>query len=299
MTGDLNLWTLEYDDTSFEFGTHDTGYPFTKQVVIGPATVEAGEAPHPLSDGVVFGVDLVRGRTLQFAGAHLDAALTVPSTRAWTPRLDAGEVIEAAWASELFRRRGEVVAKLTNVDRGRAVYGRPRNYVPDLTVVRHGWSEWSGEFVTVDDAFYGADHVSVSNPGGSPGTKFPPGSLATNNGTRRAYPKITFEGECENPMLWLYTAADDPVWSIGFSGLLSESDPETRDPDDPIAAVLDCRPWKLGAVMYGVHPAPGRLLGARMVDAFLPAGGDGHFAFTTDAGDGTVTVEWSDTYGSL
>ena len=67
---DLNLWRLKYPGVDFEFGTHESGYPFTKQVDVGAVQLETNDLDHPLSDGLVFGVDILRGRTLNFAGAH-------------------------------------------------------------------------------------------------------------------------------------------------------------------------------------------------------------------------------------
>ena len=36
---DLNLWRLEYADTVLDFGTHESGHPFTAQVKISAAAL--------------------------------------------------------------------------------------------------------------------------------------------------------------------------------------------------------------------------------------------------------------------
>src|SRR5690349_7183347 len=102
---DLNLWQLAYDDTLLEFGTHESGHPFTAQVVVGVPDLEPDDTPHPGGDGLVMGRDLTRGRQIGFAGVHLT---TIPPAvrspgRAWVPPLDDAQVFEQAWRARAVR----------------------------------------------------------------------------------------------------------------------------------------------------------------------------------------------------
>lgn len=300
---DINLWRLAYDDVSFDFGLHDTGYPFTKQVVIGPPGSAYGDVDHPLSDGVVFGVDLTRGRKLSFAGAHFD--LVVAGEDPWERRLDQGQDIEQFWAAENLRSRGDgAVARLTNVARGRAVYGRPRAYAADLEKMRGSWTTWTGEFHTVDDRFYGdPQDVSTSGPvihdGSDPST---PTIGGFNNGTRNAYVKLEFENtggsgaHLTDPMLWAYDSDGDVLWKAGIAGDLTDfnDDLGTTHGD----AVIDARPWALSAIA-STQNRPGAFRGNRLAELFLPPQEVVGFGFGATHGAGTVTVTWDDTYGSL
>jgi hypothetical protein len=275
-------------------------------VVIGPPTVDVGDAPHPLTDGIVFGTDLMRGRTLKFAGAHFGPSPA--ATRPWTDTLDLADPLEAAWNAESLRRQNEAVAKLTNLDRGRAVYGRPRNYAPDLAKVRRGWSEWTADFVTVDDRFYGATTTEVlEDPEIMPTTPekdvvpaAPQVSGLVAGGTHASWPVITIQGVMDWPMVTFYDADDEVMFKVGLRGNLGDEKFRIGAPGSDGIAVFDARPWKLGLVtVNGIH-YPGRLLGSPLRQAFIPPGVFGlAFSCVTVTGAPTATVSWESTYGSM
>lgn len=310
---DLNEWHLTYGDTDLEFGTHESGYPLTKQVDISEPTLDPGDIAHPLTDGIVFGRDLTRGRKITFAGAHLEAGVAMTSPP-WDGRLDASGVIEAAWAAESLRHQVEVVAKLTNADRARSVYGRPRNYRANLDRARQGWTEWSAEFHTTDDRFYGAGHtVTVSSaqlvtydpsdPNGT-GTLPTPTHDVPNAGTRNAFPRVVFQsgppgfvGPLEDARMFAFDADDELLWWVGIAGSLGTFHLPKNPAVTTRDGIIDARPWALSVIASEGH-RPGSFRGARISDMILPPG-TSQLAFGASGGGGTMTVTWDDTYGSL
>ena len=301
---DLNLWRLAYDAVDLEFGTHETGYPLTKQVDIGAAETELGDMPRSGGDGLLFGVDYARGRTLTFEGAHIDTSPQA-TTRQWEKPLDLAQPIAAAWDAERLRARSGAVATLTNVDRRRLVYGRPRGRAPGLELVRRGWSTWSGTFHTIDQKFYDADERSATatvQPGTTGGITAPfmtplTTSAVANSrawvvsaGAVDTYPVLEFFGESSNPRVELLDGAGAVLWAITFAGYVAY---------DALARV-DARPWAR-SVTYNGTPLPGLLRGSRFAELRIPPGAtELRYTATADpTGAAGCTIRWRDAYLEL
>lgn len=303
---DLNLWRLEYDDVALDFGTHESGYPFTDQVKIGAVAIQTDDLAHPLTDGVVFGVDRTRGMQLIFAGAHLGLD-ALPVERRWAPGLDASEAFKRAWNARSVRRVAGSVAQLSNLDRERCVYGRPRNYTADLTKARHGWSTYSAEFVTVDDKFYAltenmvtAGMVPASIGGYTFATTFPMSTFGVTQaaapgmavgGTDETWPVVAFIGPSNNPAVTVKNEADEVLFTIALQATLAAGQ----------TALVDCRPWSRGVTLDGV-PANGILRASTKLDEcrLPPAQTCALLAYgIVPAAGASATIWWRDAFSSL
>lgn len=301
---DLNLWRLSYGTTVLEFGTHDTGYPLTKQVEIGSVTMESTDTNRPMGDGILFGEDRVRGRLFRFQGAHLDRAPKTTS-RAWDRPLDSARIIARAWAADEVRTKPGAVASLEHVDRGVIVYGRPRNRTADLELVRQGWSTWDGEFATVDPLFYSATEqvVTTQVAAGAAGgmvfpLRFPLVTTAVvssrrwlaSAGTSPSPATVVFRGPSTNPTAELLGPDGSVRWSVSVSGGLAYDETFT----------IDARPWARGMTLNG-SPAPGRVRGDK-VDALQVPPGVSELRYTASAdptGASTCTIRWRDAHDEL
>ena len=303
---DLNLWRLTYPGVDLEFGTHETGYPLTRQVEIGPAAMAASDTDQPMTDGVLFGVDRFRGRTIRFTGAHIDKT-PLPDVEPWNKPLDLALPIARAWKGDGIRQRAGAVATLEHVDRGRVVFGRPRDRTPDLTLVRRGWSEWTGDFVTVDDMFYGALEQQISahiNPGPFGGITAPVVApvVTSSAGESRAWldvhstaptwATLVFDGPCTNPAAELLDAGGATLWKVSIAGGIAAGK----------TIVVDARPWSRGVFLNGVTPAPGVLRGDQLANVRVPADSSVELRFTATSdptGAAGCTIKWRDAFDEL
>lgn len=306
---DLNEWQLEYEGVTFSFGTHESGFPFTRQVIVGPAGLETDDQAHPLTDGVVFGVDRGRGRTLQFAGAFLELAPAAvdPGAAAWTRPLDLADGFERVWRGGRFRRDPKWVASLANLDRGRCVYGRPRNPATDHARVRHGWSTWTSEFATVDEKFYALEEnmttaglVPDSVGGFEFATDFPMSTYGVTQsaapamvvgGTDETWPVLVFHGPSSNPSVTVREADGTLLFTVALQATLAAAD----------VVIVDARPWRRGVTRNGL-PANGLLRGSTALDLCrLPP--QTACLLTTSGvvatSGASATVWWRDAYASL
>lgn len=302
---DLNLWRLEYADTLLEFGTHESGHPFTAQVVVGPVELDSSlDIPHPLSDGTVPGREYARGRVLGFTGAHLDT-MPLPSDRKWVPVMDGAATFEGPWRARWAREKAGRVCRLTNVDRGRMVYGRPRPYVPDHASARQGWLTYACDFATVDDRFYSADEHVVAvglSEGELAAFTFPaafPVSGATptssrfwinNAGTDDSWPVVTFYGPTSNhPRLELLDSTGGTAWELEVATTLAYDD----------VVEVDSRPWQRTVTLNG-GPVPGLLRGTRLDQVRVPDGfNEAVFTAADASGTARAEVRWRDAWGTL
>lgn len=303
---DLNLWRLTYGATTLEFGTHESGYPFTKQVEIGAAAVDVTDVNRPMGGGVLFGRDEARGRLLRFEGAHLaETTAKRPKVRQWEQPLDLGRVMARAWAAAELRAVPGAVAMLEHVDRGVVVYGRPRNRSTDLAEVRHGWSTWGGEFTTSDDLFYDSTEQQVTASvlaGAAGGIVFPvTWPLVTtasetsrrwlsSDGTDPAAVTVTFEGPATDPTAELLAPDGTVRWRVAVSGSLAYDESFT----------VDARPWSRALTLNG-SPAPGRVRGDK-IDRLLVPPGVSELRYTASAdptGTSTCTIRWRDAHAEL
>lgn len=303
---DLNLWRLEYADVSFDFGTHESGYPFTKQVKVGPATLQTDDLPHPLTDGITFGIDRTRGRQLIFNGAHFGTD-PLPTERRWTAPLDSSDAMANVWDARAVRTLAGAVAQLSNVDRERCVYGRPRNYDPTHDIARAGWSTYSADFVTADDKFYALTEnmVSVGIPptplgGYTFSATFPMSTFGVTQaaaptmqvgGTKETWGVVAFVGPCNNPSVTVKDEAGATLFTIGLQTTLTAG----------ATALVDCRPWSRGVTLNG-KPANGLLRASTKLDECrIPPGQACKMTATgiVPAGGASATIWWRDAFSSL
>lgn len=304
---DLNEWRLEYEGVSFDFGTHESGFPFTKQVVIGPVTIVTDDLAHPLTDGQVFGEDRTRGRSLIFNGAVLSQTPRPSGEARWTAPLDGQDVISRVWGARRVRRRAGAVAQLANLERGRCVYGRPRNHTPDLEKVRGGWSTYSTEFITADDKFYAlvenmvtAGVAPESLGGYTFSTTFPMSTFGVAaseapgvpvGGTEETWPVVAFKGPANNPTVTVKDSTGAILWTIALQATLTAWQ----------TALIDCRPWSRGVTVNGEH-ANGILRASTKLDeCWLPPGEDCELlAYGVVPQNGaSATLWWRDAFASL
>lgn len=307
---DLNLWQLAYDDTVLEFGTHESGHPFTKQVEVSMVELDTDDLPHPMSDSVVFGRDYSRGFALGFAGAHLSTLPQavgvngyVPPGKQWSRPMDDAQTFERSWRARAVREVPGKVATLTNVDRGRFVYGRPRPFVPGHEKVRYGWLTYGCVFVTSDDKFYSTTEkviVAGVDPGSVGAFTFPmtfphSGVAPTesrawviNDGTDDTWPTITFR-RGGYPRLELLNDAGGVEWALKVNDTLAYDDEVT----------IDCRPW-IREVRRNGALGSGLVRGSKLDAARIPAGTHELRLVAEDpTGLAEVEVRWRDAYGSL
>lgn len=299
---DLNLWELAYSGETLEFGLHATGHPFTAQPVVSYVDLDTDDLSHPLSDGLTFGVDYTRGMVLSFAGVHLrDEPL--PAERKWTDPMDDASSFARVWRGRWLRQAKGRVATLTNVDRGRMAYGRPRGHELDYAKARHGWLPWAAGFVAVDDKFYAADEqvaVMGVDPGEAAVFAFPvtfPYSAVepsetrtwvTNAGDEDAWPIVTFR-QGGHPRLEFLNDAGGVEWSLEVNDNLAVDQ----------EVVVDLRPWVRTVKLNGTD-ASGLLRGSRMDQARITPGTHELKLVAVDpSGLAEVEVRWRDAYASL
>lgn len=206
----VNLADKQFDLGGFVFGAGTTWG--TRAPSIEAATVRTHDVPVPAMDGVRQGREYRGSRRWTFdfrivTGAADPFAVVGPLETAWLAndaRFDAGEPVVLRYA-----RAGET----------RRVYGRPRKFA---AVLEHtdpaGFTEATGEFVTMDHLFYADEPVGVdvglfarsttgvTGPVTGPGTET--GVAATQNGTVTVggdvptrLIHVRFEGPCTDPGL--------------------------------------------------------------------------------------------------
>lgn len=300
---DLNLWRLEYGgETQLEFGTHESGHPLVRQVVIEPGDVENDDAAHPVSDGLLMGVDRSRGMVIGFAGVHLSTAPRPPD-RHWVAPMDAQGVFTAAWNARAYRGNPGWLAQLVNVDRARMAYGRPRGVKPNHELARRGWLGYQATFQASDDRWYGLEPHGIVfgvEPGSVVALEFPltfeyatiapteTRAWAENAGDESTYPVITFVGG-GNPRLELLDGGGETVWAIEVEATLGSTGTVT----------VDTRPWTRGVTRDG-EKRPGILGGAPLARAVIPPG-EHEFKLTANDPTGLATcqVSWRDAYAAL
>lgn len=300
---DLNLWRLEYDDVVLDFGTHESGHPLVRQVQVTKNDLETDDMVHPLSDGVLFGVDLARGMVLEFAGAHL-TTMPQPWDRKWEPALDGARPFETAWRARSVRRTPGKLATLTNLDRGVMTYGRPRPYAADLERVRQGWLVYACAFAAVDDRFYGLDE-QVATMGVDPSSvslmtfpvEFPftqgvpteTRTYVTSSGTDDTWPVVTFRNGPQQPRLELLNDMGGVEWSLKVNAAL--------EPGEELE--VDCRPWRRTVLRNGTA-APGVVRGSSLDAVRIPPGThELRFVAVDPTGNAEVQVRWRDAFDSL
>lgn len=264
---DLNDWVLDIGGVTTPFGTASTDYPFATQVTMSEPkrTVQDGE--HPNADGALMGRDVIRGFDLQFTAKVLRE---YPVTaKPWMSALDLYGAFAAKWRADGIRLTPGAYATLSNLERARMVYGRPRGIAPKFDRLRQGYVEFQMDFSTISPDFYSTSEDTVIGS-----------SSGTNGGTLPAWPIITVTSL--GNMSYAMRQGTTTIWTItvpsGAGGTL----------------VIDTRPWARSALLNGL-PANGILRGSRLEDCKIPVG-----AFNVVASGGaSFSTKWRKTYASL
>lgn len=299
---DLNDWKLEYADVELDFGTMaDTDFPFSVQVEVGETDIVTQDSVHPTSDGTIFGKDALGGFDLIFTLTTLPEWPLV--AKPWVNALDLFSAFKAAWRADDIRRIPGAYAMLTNLDRERMVFGRPRKIAPKLARTRKGLIEYVATFTTNGPDFYGmTEKAAIITPvppvvGGFTPPLIPPFSTAVgsaeiapteNEGDLRAWPVIQVHGPGSAFSLELL---DGPtvLWKISIPGQIKF---------DQIVTI-DTRPWSRSATVNG-RPANGWLRGTQLEKCMIPVGEfDLRFKVTDASGTAFAVTKWRDGFASL
>lgn len=299
---DINEWRLEYPGTVFNFGTLDDDYPFKTQVEFSDTALDTQDQRHPSSDGVVMGIDSLGGFNITFD------ITTIPDfplpNEPWNVALNLFSTMKAAWRADAIRQTPGKYATLTNLNRNRLVYGRPRKIAPKNSRLRQGFVGIVSTFETNDPNFYDAtEKLAIITPvpppaGGFTAPLTPPLSTAgsaaeiaatNNNGDLAAWPVIKFHGPGTFFSLSLLDGLGNALWTVTAVGQINY---------DQIM-VIDTRPWARSATINGM-PANGRLRGTALEQCRIPVGDfELQFKVTDSSGTAFADIRWRDAYASL
>lgn len=305
---DLNEWKLTAAGQSdFLFGSIGTSdYPLGVQVEIGDLDSDIQDQRHPTSDGVVMGKDT-------FGGFELVYNLkTLPNTTSpkWTEALDLLSTFKSRWRADGVRKTPGAYATLTNLERGRLVYGRPRKCSQKLQRLRKGLVEYIATFETNGPDWYSATETSVVIPVVAPstnGVKVPIKTpVTTANAVAPAYNTVTNAGDVNSWGIFdikgpasgiavsLITPAAAPVqstlWRITLPTALKAGQ----------TVRVDTRPWARSAILLPSTPANGRLRGSQLENCFIPPGPwRVRFDAIDPTGVASVTFKYRSAYASL
>jgi len=298
---DLNNWRLEYPGVAFDFGNLSNLFPLKVQVDISAIDLTTQDQPHPTSDGVVMGIDSLGGFDLNFD------LTTVPETtvKPYIPALDRMGTFARYWRADSIRRKAGEYATLSNLERQRLVYGRPRGFAPKLARLRKGEAGYVAQFNTVDPNWYSTvEKVYLITPippagGGFTTPLSPPFSSAaagdqlspfiTNVGDQPTWPIIKFHGPGLNPSIELLSGAT-VLWELRVKDQIKYDEVLT----------VDTRPWSRSATING-KPANGLIRGDQMEDCQIPAGGNYRLRYKVKdrTGNSFVDVKWRDAYAMM
>lgn len=298
---DLNTWVLTAGSETLYFGTKDSNYPFEVQASISDIDRDTQDTPHPGSDGVMMGRDLLRGFTLEFRAKILQEDLL--TAKPWRHALDLYSAFAAKWRADRVRLTPGEYATLANLDRERMVYGRPRAIARESRILRKGILPFQMDFDTISPDFYSTtEKATVITRGASANSGFT-GPLsapistvvgeaevgpASNAGDLPAWPVIKINGPGRKHALELFDGSD-LLWSVEVPGSLKYDEVMT----------IDTRPWRRSATINGA-PANGLVRGSQFDECQIPVGS---FTLRYRSRDSTGTsfavINWRDTYASL
>lgn len=152
-----SLQELTYE---IEGGDDQPDFKFGRGTDIKVASVDFGEtipesspSPNPRADGIRFGRDYYRGRTITFEG-NIYTARSQPGEQ--LAALLTGEAFQSAWSPEQLRLTpGRVTAlRMHRAGRIRRVYGRPGRFLPTSGRTKRGWMPFTCTFECVDHLYY-------------------------------------------------------------------------------------------------------------------------------------------------
>lgn len=299
---DLNDWRLDTGTHDIVFGTLATTFPFVGQVDQTDTSATNQDAGHPNADGMVMGIDRLGGFSLIFT------LITVPvypaPAKPWDPALDTYGQFMAAWRADQLRRMPGVYATLTNLDRGRLIYGRPRKPSQSNLRLRKGEIRYVAQFDTNGPNWYGDDEkLAIITPIPPPGGGFsaplsPPFSLAgtadelapmINAGNVETWPVISIHGPGNSAGLDLLDGGGNVRWTLNVFGSLSYDE----------EMVIDTRPWRRGVTING-RPAGGRIRGTALDRCVLPPGTfNARYRVKDNSGQSFADLRWRDAFVSM
>lgn len=298
---DLNEWVLDYTGTSFSFGTLASDYPLRVQVDVSDVARRTQDADHPNSDGRLFGRDLLGGFSLTFDGVILPE---YPLTGyPWRTSMDMYSAFAAAWRADVIRKTPGAYATLTNLDRNKLVYGRPRKIAEKLTRARKGEVGFLATFETNGPDVYSAEErIAVINPvppaaGGVSSPIEAPWSTQTN--ADETSPLIN-EGDTETwPIIQMRGPGAGHSISLldGSTKLWTLSVPDGLKADEIIT--IDTRPWHRSVLVNG-RPGMGRIRGTQLEKCMIPVGEfDAVFKVNDRTGVADAALRWRDAFASI
>lgn len=304
-------WRLQAPGIDVSWGGVDPADPFRRN----RGRVTLREAPdftdtellledtaRPRQDGIRFGQDYRRGKTitfqLQIKGAGSTNVAASASCRAMLAAL------ELAWRGDGVRLIPGAMASLTVRVAGaeRRVYGRPRKYAPNLANIALGEATAVATFDTADDVWYGPEQqltVQLARPASEGGVALPlalPTPLATSQtvagglsvgGTLPAYISAEVHGPITNPTVGLTSG-----WQLRLVDVVTSGSTVT----------LDAQPWQRTILDSAGASRAGKLdrTKSRLSDARMsPGAAEVSLKGTDLSGTAYMVLRWSPAYASM
>lgn len=259
-------WTLALGGKSVTMGPGSADAFNTAEPDLGDTTIESEDASLPRTDGLAFGMDYRRGRTITF---EMGVGLSWSESAA---RAKCRE-LAAVWRGDAIRRTPWAVASLSVNSPNRVMYGRPRRFKAGYEMAYQGYIPVLADFQTVDDLIYDGTSQSVTvASGGSVGITIG-GDVAT-------WPIFKFNGPSTNA-----EATISGEYSIGLSAVIGNGSSVT----------LDARPWKRTALHSNGTSLAGKLTGRPLRRSYLEPG-----SYTLSlSGGSSMELTWRNAYASL
>lgn len=278
-------------------GLPPEGRVLISNVLLGAADVVSNDRQLPRSDGVRFSREYRGGRTIGFE-LHVVGA-NAPDG------LDALDALTTAWDADPVRRvPGRVsTLRIRNGNRVRRVYGRGRNFLPDIeTIGLDGIGAVAAEFRTQDHlVFDDVEHANtvgivppsggglmapLAVPLGTVAVSYAPGEIVV-GGTVPCWPVFIIQGPISLPTVEVVSE-----FRVTLAGRLREGE----------FVVVDPRPWSRGVRVNGVGSVAGALTpkSPPLSEVRLkPGAHEVILSGLDETGTATMTVAWRDTYTSF
>lgn len=273
----MSLTAGQYELDGWVFGAGTPYHLAPGGVDFGTAEVQVEDTAVGYGDGNVFGVDSLRGRSIQFTfQVYVDSQANRDVVA-----LDTATALAVKWRGDDARRTPGKVLPLRMClagDRTRVVYGRPRRVASTVRRAQYdgGWVPMVAAFNTIDDLFYvdspailvlqqysAPTDTGLSGPWQDPlgdsgvSTAPRPGFIEAGGSVDTRWIEITFEGPSVNP-----TCEIVGVGSVTWRGSLSAYD----------VARLQVHPSLRSFTLNGSGSLFGGLRGTPLDDFVLPPG---------------------------
>lgn len=264
--------------------------------------IDVGDQPNARADGISFGRDFYRGRTITFdiniktpRGAnpsahdlytHMEQSWFTEDTLIGASRLTPGEVSEL-----VMNRHGTT----------KIAYGRPRRCEPTTGRVDRGWIPVTADFQMLTHKFYAAEwgnnDISIA-PGGSGGIEFPMEFPLNTVGISAQDDIVVVGGNTETWMLsTIYGPITTPIIDVVGYYQIKTKPGFVLGPFDYLE--IDPRPWSRKILKNGSINVAGQFTqdSRRLSMQTLPPGISQVVLRGTD-GTGTahLTTRWRDAY---